>query len=80
MCKTSDRAEQFCQRKEGRKVGREGVTDDLLDSNQGLSQKLGLSGQNTWRTKARVFCFVDKVLNFQHLMFNANFRIERFGI
>ena len=47
---------------------------------QGLSQKLGISGPNTCRTKARVFCFVDKVLNFRHIMFNANFRVERVEI
>ena len=52
---------------------------DLLGSDQGLSKNLGLSGPITCRTKARVFC-IDKVLNFQHVMFNANFRIERVGI
>ena len=52
---------------------------DLLGSDQGLSKNLGLSGPITCRTKARVFC-IDKVLNFPHVIFNANFRIERVGI
>ena len=52
---------------------------DLLGSDQGLSKNLRLSGPITCRTKARVFG-IDKVLNFRHVIFNANFRMERVGI
>ena len=56
----SDRVKQFCRRKEGR----EGVTGRLIMLRPGSEPKMGLSGPNTCRTKAGVFCFVDKVLNF----------------
>ena len=52
---------------------------DLLGSDQGLRKNLRLSRPITCRTKARVFV-IDKVLNFQHVIFNANFRMERVGI
>ena len=52
---------------------------DLLGQDQGLSKNLRLSGPITCRTKARVFG-IDKVLNFRHVTFNANFRMERVGI